>query len=51
MEAHNVSDIKFKEMVIRMLKELRKNYKKLNENYKEFSGNYISMKKKKTQKP
>ena len=38
IEASNLSDIEFKIMVIRMLKELI-------ENYKELSGNYISMKK------
>ena len=37
-EASNLSDIEFKVMVIRMLKEL-------SENYKELSENYISMKK------
>ena len=36
-EASNLSDIKFKVMGLRMLKEL-------SENYKELSGNYISMK-------
>ena len=38
IEARNLSDTEFKEMVIRMLK-------KLNENYKELSGNFIIMKK------
>ena len=38
IEATKLSDIKFKILVIRMLKELSENYKKL-------SGNYISMKK------
>ena len=39
IEASNLSDIEFKIMVIRMLKEL-------SENYKELSGTYINMKKK-----
>ena len=38
MEASKLSDIEFKRMVIRMLKEL-------SDNYKELSGNYSSMKK------
>ena len=38
IKASNLSDIEFKVMVIRMLKELSENYKKL-------SGTYISMKK------
>ena len=38
IEASNLSDIEFKVMVIRMLKELSKNYKEL-------SGTYINMKK------
>ena len=38
IEASNLSDIEFKVMVIRMLKEL-------SENYKDLSGNYINMKK------
>ena len=38
MEASKLSDIEFKRMVIRMLKELTGNYKKL-------SGNYNNMKK------
>ena len=44
-EANNLSDIEFKIMVIRMLKELSENYKELYESYKELIGNYISMKK------
>ena len=39
MEVTNVSDMEFKIMVIKMLKELT-------DNYKELSENYISMKKK-----
>ena len=38
IEASNLSDIEFKVMVLRMLKEL-------SENCKEVNGNYISMKK------
>ena len=38
MEASNLSDIVYKAIIIRMLKELSENYKKHN-------GNYISMKK------
>ena len=38
MEASKLSDIQFKRMVIRMLKELT-------DNYKELRGNYNSMKK------
>ena len=38
MEASKLSDIEFKRMVVRMLKELTGNYKKL-------SGNYNNMKK------
>ena len=33
MEASKLSDIEFKRMVIRMLKELTDNYKELSENY------------------
>ena len=33
MEASKQSDIEFKRMVIRMLKELAENYKELRENY------------------
>ena len=38
MEASKVSDIEFKRMVIKMLKELT-------DNYKELTGNYNSMEK------
>ena len=34
MEASKLSDIEFKRMVIRMIKELTDNYKELSENYK-----------------
>ena len=40
----NLSDIEFKVILIRMLKELCENYKELYGSYKERSGNYISMK-------
>ena len=33
MEASKLSDIEFKRMIIRMLKELADNYKELSENY------------------
>lgn len=33
MEASNLSDIEFKVMVIKMLKEFSENYKKLSRNY------------------
>ena len=33
MEASKLSDLQFKRMVIRMLKELTDNYKELSENY------------------
>ena len=45
IETSNLSDIEFKIMVIRMLKELSENYKELYERYKELRGNYSSMKK------
>ena len=38
MEASKLSDVEFKRMVIRMLKEL-------SDNYKDLSGNYNRMKK------
>ena len=40
-----ISDIEFKTLVIRMLKELSENYKELYGTYKKFIGNYINMKK------
>ena len=45
MEASNLSDMEFKVMVIRMLKELSENYKELYGSYKKLTGNCISMKK------
>ena len=44
-EASQLSDNEFKEMVIRKLHELTKNYQKLQENYNELTANYINMKK------
>ena len=45
-EASQLSDNKFKAMVIRKLKELTENYQKLQGNYNELTANYINMKKK-----
>ena len=45
MEARNLSDIEFKIMVKRVLKELSENYKELYGSYKELTWTYISMKK------
>ena len=45
-EASQLSDIEFKELVIRKLKELTQNYQKLQGNYNELTANYINMKKK-----
>ena len=39
IEASKLSDIEFKVLVIRMLKELRENYKELQGNYKELTWN------------
>ena len=44
-EASQLSDTKFKAMVIRKLPELTENYQKLQGNYNEFTTNYINMKK------
>ena len=44
-EASQLSDIEFKELVIRKLNELTQNYKKLQGNCNELTGNYINMKK------
>ena len=44
-EASQLSDNEFKELVIRKLHELTKNYQKLQENYNELNANYINMKK------
>ena len=45
IKGSNLSDIEYKIMVIRMLKELSENDKKIYRNYKELSGNHSSMKK------
>ena len=45
IEASKLSNIEFKTMVIRKLKELSVNYQKLQGNYKELTANYISVKK------
>ena len=45
VEASQMSDIEFKEMVIRKLNELTENYQKLQGNYNELTANYINMKK------
>ena len=39
MEVSKISDIEFKRMVIRMLKELTDNYEELSENYNGEKGN------------
>ena len=44
-EATQLSDIEFKELVIRKLNELTRNYQKLQGNYNELTANYINMKK------
>ena len=46
IEASQLSDIKFKTMVIRKLSELSANYQKLQGNYKELTPNCINMKRK-----
>ena len=45
IEASNPSDIEFKTMVIRMLKDLSENFKELQGSFKELNWNYTSMKK------
>ena len=45
MEASQLSDIKFKAMVMRKLTELTQNYQKLQGNYNELTAKYINMKK------
>ena len=44
-EASQLSDIQFKQLVIRKLNELTQNYQKLQGNYTELTANYINMKK------
>ena len=43
-EASQLSDIEFKELVIRRLTELTENYQKLQGNYNEPTEHYINMK-------
>ena len=45
IEANQLSDTEFKELVIRKLTELTQNYQKLQGNYNELTANYINMKK------
>ena len=45
IEASQLSDIEFKELVIRKLNELIENYQKLQGNYNELTANYINLKK------
>ena len=45
IEASQLPDIEFKEMVIKKLNELPENYQKLQGNYNEHTANYINMKK------
>ena len=44
-EASQLSDVEFKELVIRKLNDLTQNYQKLQGNYNELTANYINMKK------
>ena len=44
-KSNQLSDIEFKALVIRNLKELTENYQKLQGNYNELTANYITMKK------
>ena len=44
-EASELSDVEFKELVIRKLNKLTQNYQKLQGNYSELTANYINMKK------
>ena len=46
IEAHQLSDIEFKAMVIRKLNEFTENYQKLQRNYNELTAIYINMKRK-----
>ena len=45
IETSQISDIEFKELVIRKLNELTENYQKLQGNYNELTANYIKFKK------
>ena len=42
-EASQLSDVEFKQLVIRKLHELTQNYQKLQGNYNELTANYINM--------
>ena len=44
-EASQLSDIEFKELVIKMLHDITQNYQKLQGKYNELTANYITMKK------
>ena len=44
-EASQLSDIEFKELVIRKLNDLTQNFQKLQGHYNELTANYINMKK------
>ena len=44
-EASQLSDIDFKDLVIRKTNELTQNYQKLQGNYNELTANYINKKK------
>ena len=44
-EASQLSDIEFKELVIRKLNEITENYQKLQGNYNELTANYVNMEK------
>ena len=44
-EASQLSDVKFKELVIRKVNENTENYQKLKGKYNELTANYINMKK------
>ena len=43
-EASQLSDIEFKELVIKMLHDITQNYQKLQGKYNELTANYINMK-------
>ena len=45
VEATQLSDSEFKDLVISKSNELTKNYQKLQGNYNEFTANYTNMKK------
>ena len=44
-QTSQLTDIGFKELVMRKLNELTQNYQKLHGNYNEITANYINMKK------